>query len=789
MSFCEIPPALDREIDELAGLIERRDRGEVDGRELKAHRVPFGVYEQRVRNSYMARIRCPGGAITPAQLRAVARLSRHFGSSLVHVTTRQELQIHDVKPAGIVPLLRDLRSAGLATRGGGGNTVRNITASWDSGIAPHEVFDVTPWAVALTNRLIAEPDSWLLPRKFKIAFSNSARDNAFATLNDLGFIAARDRDGAEGFKVYVAGGMGRKPSVGHLLHEFIPLSDVYRVAGAVKRVFAEHGNRRNKHAARLRFLWRSLGREKFEELYSRELENLRKDSDSSLSVVPVENRADLDTDVRPVPGEGVEFESWRKRYVSPQSQAGLYCVTIPLLLGTIDADTLVRLADFAASFGENTLRATTTQNLTLRNVPEEYLGNAYRASAGWTELCGEPRLMGDCIACAGASTCQLGICLPRGAVAAIRRELSCHEIDLDSLGDFRLNLSGCSNTCGRHVAADLGFFGKARRTGERMYPAYTVVAGAVVADGRTRMARELGTVSARDVPRFVVECLKDYLEERNRPATFAQYVENGGADAIGALCEKYRNVADFEDDKNYYYDWGADEPFSLAGRGTGECSAGLFDLIELDLEQVRALRAELEAGPAGTERVDRVYRLALASSRMLLITRGAEARSEKEVFMLFAKHFVDSGLVDAAFEPVVETAAQGGPAGLSKYFAEVLELSHAVERLYAGMDNALRFAGEQEGKPAGPVGGESPAQRCSSPDRAKDLRGVACPMNFVKTKLELSRMERGQLLEVLLDDGEPVENVPRSARAEGHEVVGRTKKNDHWSVLIRKGQG
>jgi sulfite reductase (ferredoxin) len=242
--FYIIPPTLPQEIDHLESLINQTLRGELEPSALKAHRVPFGVYEQRKDNTYMVRIRCTGGTLTPGQLRVIAQLSQQYGAHSLHITTRQEIQIHDVALENISPTIRRLLAAGLVTRGGGGNTVRNILISPESGVDPLEVFDITPYALALTSRLINEPDSWLLPRKFKISFSKSSADTAFATFNDLGFIAAR-KDEAQGFMVYMAGGMGSNPQTGHMVHEFLPESDVCFVAEALKRVFDKYGNRKN----------------------------------------------------------------------------------------------------------------------------------------------------------------------------------------------------------------------------------------------------------------------------------------------------------------------------------------------------------------------------------------------------------------------------------------------------------------------------------------------------------------------------------------------------------------
>src|ERR1035437_4007417 len=275
--FYKVPENLAPELEELDSYIERYRSGEIDATTLKVRRVPFGCYEQRIDGSYMVRIRTTGGALTPLQLRTMAQVSARYGSPAIHITTRQEFQVHDIALENILPVMRELLQVGLVARGGGGNTVRNVLVSPDAGVGLDEVFDPSPYAFALTSRLIAEPDSWMLPRKFKIAFSNSTADTSYAEFNDLGFVAQL-RDGAKGFRVFAAGGLGTKPEVGHLLHDFIPADDVYLVATAIKRLFDAHGNRKNRHAARLRFLWNTLGEERFRQLYEEQLQKVRVDN-------------------------------------------------------------------------------------------------------------------------------------------------------------------------------------------------------------------------------------------------------------------------------------------------------------------------------------------------------------------------------------------------------------------------------------------------------------------------------------------------------------------------------
>lgn len=256
-----IPEALHAEIDELEALIQRFRSGDLDPVTMKAKRVPFGVYEQRTPGTYMTRIRCTGGTITPSQFARVAELAAEYGSPFVHLTTRQDIQIHDVDLGRVPSLSRELAAIGLSSRGGGGNTVRNILASEDAGQNLSELFDVGPWVDALTDRVIREGDSWNLPRKFKISFAANDADSSLAGFNDLGFFPRLGPDGEPGFKVYVAGGLGGKPRTALPFEEFVPAVEVHLVVTAIKKFFDKNGNRKNKRAARLRFLRDKFGDE------------------------------------------------------------------------------------------------------------------------------------------------------------------------------------------------------------------------------------------------------------------------------------------------------------------------------------------------------------------------------------------------------------------------------------------------------------------------------------------------------------------------------------------------
>ncbi|MDP4210533.1 MAG: sulfurtransferase TusA family protein [Bacteroidota bacterium] len=771
-----LPKTLSDDIKYFESLIDEFQSGRLEPVKFKAIRVPMGIYEQRKDSTYMVRVRCAGGFITPGQLKKVAEIANHYHSNLLHLTTRQEIQIQNVDLRDTVPILQNLKEIGLSSKGGGGNTVRNILVSVDSGIARDEVFDVAPYAADLTSWLIAKSDSFTLPRKFKIAFSNSDHDNSLAAFNDLGFVA-QVKDGKRGFKVFLGGGIGSKPTVGHQLFDFVPEEDLYYIADAAKELFSRYGNRKNKHKARLRFVFYKLGKDEVFRLFSEIYNELKKLED--ISYKPRTYDAVLPSvSLAPKAVETVEFEQWKKRYASGQQQAGLWTVIVPFEHGNIEPAALIRLSEFIAHFGDDSIRFSLRQNLHLRNIPDQYLGNVYSFLSRLGVNVNEPLLLNTLVACTGADTCRLGLCLTKGASNALRKTLAKSDLQLDKLGDLRVNISGCPNSCGQQVVSDLGFYGKVGRN-DRMYPAYHVVAGASIGSN-PKLAEKVTEISAYDLPAFTADVFREYLKKQDRYKTFSAYVEGEGKADIAAIGEKYKEIPAFVDDKNYYFDWGSDQIFSVAAKGVGECSAGLFDMIDVDLNTINKIREKLDKTPSGSKLNQLLYNLIFASSRMLLITRGAEPKDTTGVFNEFVGKFIDAKLVSSVFREIVETARDNEGFNFSEKKETILDLARAVTSLYEGMDDSLQFKNIGSASVSDP---EQPKHKVTS---NKDFRGVACPMNFVKTKIELSTLKSGDILEILLDDGEPIENVPGSIKGEGHKVLDLKQVDNYWSVTIEK---
>ncbi|MDR1602368.1 MAG: sulfurtransferase TusA family protein [Tannerella sp.] len=781
-----LPETLSDDIARLATLAGEYQEKKISAVQFKAFRVPMGIYEQRKDEVYMARIRATGGVIHPEQFREVVETARNHGSDLLHITTRQEIQIQNLSLHEVEPVLQELQRIGLGTKGGGGNTVRNIMVSEESEISAGEAFDTTPYAMELTTRLISEADSYLLPRKMKIAFSSGDGQTGYAAINDIGF-AAKIRDGEKGFQVYVGGGGGSKPTVGWILFDFIPDGEIHIVAEALKKFFSEHGNRKNKHKARLRYIFYRLGEAETLRLIREYCDEARRTA-SPWTLPAVEaQRPPFDCTSPAVTAPDSAFELWKKRYVAAQKQDGYCSISIPVLRGDIRIDDektvagIRALTAFIARFGKHTIRFTNSQGIRLRNIPAVALPEIYEILNTFVPEIHSPVLTGRIVSCTGADTCRLGIGLSKGLANAVRKELLRSDLDMDRLSTVKIHISGCPNSCGQQFWADIGFSGKILRN-DRIYPGYQVWLAAR-RDRSPRLSEPVGNISARDVPAFVRRLLKSYLDTAE--GTLTDYLETEGRTETLRLLDEYRRVPSFEDDKNYYFDWGADTLFSVVDRGAAECSAGLFDMIDVDQNSILANRAALETVPDAQQASHLLYGIVFAASRMLLVTRGAEPKSRDDVFNLFIRNFIDFGFVDDSFREIVVTARDNPEYDFVRRQAEVFALADAVAELYRNMDDSLQFKRVEYSLPQAARVPETqePSVRAH---KFKDLRGVACPMNFVQTKILLAPMQSGEALEIWLDDGQPIENVPGSVRGEGHEILEQEQTGNYWKLVIRK---
>lgn len=794
-----IPSTLAGDISYTEELIQKFKAGEITAGQLKSNRVPMGIYEQRKNQHHMLRIRCTGGIITPAQLAVVAQVGKQVSTSHLHITTRQEIQIHNVDILDAIPALRKLEKAGLATQGGGGNTVRNMTTNDLSGLTSDEAFDVYPYVVELTSRLIAEKDSFSMPRKYKIAVDHNVKDASSSYVADLG-LQARVVDGKRGFRVLVAGSTATNPHVGWEVFDFLPEVDLLRAAKALKNWFNAYGNRRNRHKARMRYVFYKYGEEEAKRLYFEEFDKLKKDGslDFYAPALPVEH---LTPDFAPAEGiaKHESFKIWKKRYAHQQTneegkKKNFWYAYLPVSHGNNRPEFFAEVAEFLQAFGNDVIRFTKREQIQVRNIPEAYLPNIYQLfkKLGAYQV-DYPVFINALTSCTGADTCRLGICLPKGAIDAITKRLLASDLNFDALPDLQLSMTGCTNICANATWADLGFSGRVGRTGDDPYPAYTVW---LPAAGKNEIDLQQGFIAAKYIPEFVEDYVRDILNHLAEYADYYDYVANRGKNVVKELLVKYKEVPPYSEEPDTYFDFDDDEKFSLIKYGQAECSAGLFDIIDIDQDTIAQKRKQLdEATSISVDETEKIlHDIVFSENRMLLVTRGLDPRTDDDVYHGFVNEFINTGIVPAKYQILTDKARNNQPLLSEK--ALIYELADLLSDLYKNMDDSLQFktttsapvevASAEEKKTVSASVADDKKASAIQPDVKKDFRGVACPMNFVKTKIALAPMQSGQILEILLDDGQPIANVPGSVKNEGHEVIATEKVDNYWKVSIKK---
>lgn len=820
-----IPSTLNGDLDYTQSLIDQFKAGEIQAGQLKSNRVPMGIYEQRKNQHYMLRLRCAGGLVTPEQLAKIAFVGHQLSTSHLHVTTRQEIQIHNVDIEDAIPALKKLEKVGISSAGGGGNTVRNMMVDDRSGLTADEEFDVYPYVEELTSRLIAEKDSFTMPRKYKVAIDTSVATANYSYIADLG-LQARIKDGQRGFRVLIAGSAASNAHTGWEVFDFLPEKDLYRAAKALKNWFHKYGNRRNRHKARMRYVFYKYGTEEAKRLYLEEFEELKKDGsiDFEAPALPLEHHK---PNFPPLKAP-TDFETWKRRYAHKQTNAeglkeNLWYAYIPLRHGNNSTDFFAEVAEYLGNYGNDVIRFTKKEQIQVRNIPEEYLTNIYAffKKLGVYQI-DYPVVVTNLTCCTGADTCRLGICLPKGAIDGIAKQLLNSNLNLDAIPDFELRMNGCTNICALATWGDLGFSGRVGRVGDDPYPAYTIW---LPVKGKHEIDLQQGYIAAKKIPAFVEDYLRDVIAEQANYADYYDYVAKRGVNIVKELIAKYKEVAPYSEEPDTFFDFGDDEKFSLIKYGKAECSAGLFDIIEIDQDTIREKRKEVEllmgntpqGVPAdlqsdGKQAISKIEKLlhdiVFSENRMLLVTRGLDPRTDEDVYNGFEKEFIAAGIISQKFKVLTDKARNNE--SLIEQKPLIDELADLLNDLYQNMDDSLQFKlpaektpveqvaeekAAEEKAPAEQVSEEkAPAEKASAaeetetivPDVKKDFRGVMCPMNFVKTKIALTPMQSGQILEILLDDGAPIENVPGSVKNEGHTILSTEKVENYWKVLIKK---
>lgn len=565
------PDAIADEIRVFEERIAQLRRGEITDDQFRPFRLKHGIYGQRQPGVQMVRVKIPSGVLSPRQLEMLARLADTYSTGRAHLTTRENIQFHFVKLEDVPALMRLIAEAGLTTREACGNTVRNVTSCPLAGICPGEAFDVTPYALGVTRFLLRHPDFYDLPRKFKIALSGCEDDGncAVAGIHDVGLIARlRNENGTErrGFKVLVGGGLGSLPTEAATLTEFLPAEELLPVIEAVLRVFNEHGNRKNKFKARLKFVLRDKGISDFRRLVEEKRRTI--DTPEEVFTLPspvAQPLVNIEPGAAATPSPG--YERWLRFNAMPQRQPGYVTVWVKLAAGGVSSAQLRGLADVLNQHRLPGVRIAILQNFVIPWVRHEQMPAIYKDLVALDLATPGARTIADVTGCPGATTCNLGITRSLTLAEELSQVLA-GETDPEIL-KLRIKISGCPNSCGQHHIADIGLYGNARKVGDQQVPFYQLLLGGEVSGEGVHFGKQTMVVAAKQVPQTIRALLDLYRSQRHGRESFRSWLRRTREEEIVARLKPYAEPPECSED--CFFDWGDTERYSLS-LGRGECA-------------------------------------------------------------------------------------------------------------------------------------------------------------------------------------------------------------------------
>jgi len=738
--------------------------GGLDPIRFKAFRVSMGVYEQRTPESYMVRTRIPGGVITLEQFKSISDISKKYAKGKIRFTSRQDIQFQSVVLTDVYKIMKELIEVGIITKGTGGNTVRNVECSPLSGVAVNDVFDVTPYVSEVTNYLLKDPSTMNLPRKYKIGFSNSLDDTGNATISDLGFIA-KIVDDKKGFEVHGGGGFGGNPKIALKLEDFIETKDVIYYVQAMKELFEKEGDRNNKHKARIRYIVERLGADKFKQVFNEELNRIKNDRNLDLIIEGIAEEKYVEN------AEEVLISKTHQNILLPQKQAGYFSVYVHPQGGGLEAENLQNILDFASNLDYKiSIRLTNTQSFFVRDLLEEDAKNLLQITAPFSSNFN----IYNTVACVGASTCQLGLCLSQNLLNAIVTEFE-DQSDEIKTSLPRAYISGCPNSCGRHQMGNIGLAGRAKRTEDGLVPVYSVSFGGSVGFGPAKIGEVYGDIPAKKLPKYLVKLAT--LKNDSGYECFKEFTFNKEED-IRVLTNEYATIETFSENADLYYDLGASEKFSIEGRGPGECSTGVFDVIKLDLSNAENSLLKFKSCNDSKD----LYSAAVSAARTLLVLKGIDTNKDREIFKEFNTSFIETGYVKSNIKDTFDILIDyklGDIPDISGKSEEIEYLYNKVKSMYGSLNGQLEITLPKEVTQE--IVEETPQ---SSEFEIIDFKGVKCPINFVKVKIQLSKIKSGDKIGFYLDDGEPIKNVPLSVEKEGHKLISIDNNYEGYNLIV-----
>ncbi len=640
-------PIVEKDILELERKIHEFKEGKIHEEKFRSLRLARGVYGQRQQGVQMIRIKLPFGKITAKQLLRIAAISDEYSTGNLHLTTRQDIQIHHVSLDKTPELWAKLEQDDITLREACGNTVRNVTASAESGIDRNEPFDVSPYAHAVFSYFLRKPFGQELGRKIKIAFSNSDKDNAFTFIHDLGFIPkVKIENGIDqrGFKVLLAGGLGAQPFLAQTAFEFLHEDKIIPFIEAAVRVFDRNGERANRHKARLKYLVSKIGLAEFLKLTEAEEKAL-------LNKTFVINRnsvrqAELAAETVYTtfkPADEKVYGAWKDTNTFAQKQNGFYGVYIKVLLGNIDTAKSRELARIVKAYAANDLRITVNQGFLLRFVRKGALLPLYNELKKLNLVDPGFDSLADITACPGTDTCNLAISNSTHISVELEKVIYNEFPELIYNHDIKIKISGCMNSCGQHGLAQIGFHGSSFKVGTNVVPALQLLlGGGALGNGEGRIGDKIIKIASKRGPNLLRTLLNDFADGTVEGELFNTYYDRRGKDYFYQLLKPLADNTSLLDTD--FIDWGQDIKFKPE-IGIGECAGVVIDLVAtLFYEAEEKLQAGREAFDDGKwgDSIYQSYAALISGAKGLLLDKQVHVNTHHSLISDFDKHFVET---------------------------------------------------------------------------------------------------------------------------------------------------
>ncbi len=636
-------PVVENEILELSKKIELFNTGKIDEEKFRSLRLARGIYGQRQEGVQMIRIKLPYGKVKSNQLRRISDVSDEYSRGRLHITTRQDIQIHYVDLNRTPELWAELEKDDVTLREACGNTVRNVTASELAGIDPNEPFDVSPYADALFRFFLRNPICQEMGRKFKVSFSSSDEDTGLSYMHDLGFIA-KIENGVRGFKVMIGGGLGSQPREADELYSFLPSDKIIPTMEGVVRVFDRYGERKSRAKARIKFLLKDIGLDAFKELVQAEQKAIE------FKTVPIDADAYIASKAVSVEAPQVTvkdqkaFELWKSTNLIPQKQAGYVAIGIKVLLGDFYTDKARLLADLVENHAAGEIRLSLRQNIVIPFVKEDLVPFFYTEleKLGFVEA-GYNKAV-DITACPGTDTCNLGIASSTGIADELERVLKAEYPQYLTNDDLVIKISGCMNACGQHNMANIGFQGMSVRTPDKLVaPALQVLlGGGNLGNGKGAFADKVVKIPSKRGPEALRRILNDFEANANGK-TFYDYYQVTGERYFYDLLTDLSDVTNLTQDD--FIDWGTDEEY-VKEIGVGECAGVVIDLIATlffeSEEKIENAKESLD-NKVYSNAVYHAYGSMVNSAKALLIAENKSTNTHAGIISQFDELFVESG--------------------------------------------------------------------------------------------------------------------------------------------------